>query len=265
MKRIKKAALLVVGFYLFITTAMFLLQEKLIFLPTKLPVDYSYKFQRPFEEIFLDTQDGARLNALYFKSENNRGLVLYFHGNAGDLTRWGEITAYFQQFDYDVLVMDYRTYGKSTGELSEEALYEDAELFYEKAKSMYAEDQIVVYGRSLGSAFATHVAAVNNPSRLVLESPFYSLEYLAKKRYWLLPVKQLLQYRFPTNEKMKLVKCPVLIIHGTEDAVVPVENGKKLHKTLPEHQSVLVKIPEGSHNDLIEFQEYHKAMESLFE
>ena len=261
MKRLKKILWAVVSLYVLITILMFLFQEKLIFLPTTLPQEYQYTFNRDFEEFFLKTEDGARLNALHFKVKNPKGIILYFHGNAGDLSRWGKITSYFATYDYDVLVMDYRTYGKSTGKLSELMLYKDATLFYDKAKQWYSEDKIVVYGRSLGTTFATHVASQNNPQKLILESPFYGLQELAKERYWFLPVGSLLRYRFPTWEYAQMVTCPITILHGTEDNVVPYHSGKQLHETLPKDQANLVTILGGSHNNLIDFPVYHEAIQ----
>jgi fermentation-respiration switch protein FrsA (DUF1100 family) len=243
---------------------MFLLQEKLIFLPTQLPQDYTYNFERPYDEFFIETPDGARLNALRFTQENPKGIVLYYHGNAGDLSRWGEITSYFLQFEYEVLVMDYRTYGKSTGTLNEDNLYKDASLFYNKAMEWFPEEQIVVYGRSLGSTFATHVAAENEPKPLILESPFLSLEAVAKKRYWFLPLKPLLKYTFPTSEKIKDVKSPITIFHGTDDGVVPFENGERLQKIPSKSSCILVTVPKGSHNDLINFSAYQDEIRKLF-
>lgn len=263
MKALRKAVVIVAAFYIFVAGTMFLLQEKLIFLPTQLPQDYVFNFERPFEELFIKTEDGASLNALHFKTEDPKGILLYYHGNAGDLSRWGVITSHFTRFGYDVLVMDYRTYGKSTGTLSEEALYTDAALFYNKAKEWFPEDKIIVYGRSLGSTFATHVASQNSPKQLILESPFYSLEAFAKKRYWFLPVRSMLKYSFPTSEKIIKVSCPITIFHGTDDPVVPLENGERLQKTLPEGQCTLVPVPGGSHNDLVDFSEYQKGIREL--
>ena len=138
-----------------------LIQEKFIFLPTQLPEEYSYSFDNEFEEFFLTNPDGARLNALHFKTNKPKGVILYFHGNAGDLSRWGEIANRFLDFEYDVIVMDYRGYGKSTGKRSESSLFEDAQLFYEHTAKLFSKDDIVVYGRSLGCSIATHVASQN--------------------------------------------------------------------------------------------------------
>ncbi|MBL4662296.1 MAG: alpha/beta hydrolase [Flavobacteriaceae bacterium] len=263
MKRLKKTAFFLTSCYLFITAFMFLLQEKLIFLPTQLPQDYTYNFERPYEEFFIETADGARLNALRFTTENPKGIILYFHGNAGDLSRWGEITSYFIQYDYEVLVMDYRTYGKSTGTLSESELYKDASLFYNKALEWFPENQITVYGRSLGTTFAIHVASENNPKQLILEAPFFSLEAVAKKRYWFLPIKPMLKYRFPSSEKIKNVQSLITIFHGTNDGVVPYKNGELLQKIPSNNQCRLVTIPKGTHNDLINHSEYHEEIRKL--
>ena len=178
MKTLKRVFLFILAAAVIVIMGAYLLQEKFIFLPSKLPQDYVYEFDHDFEELFIETEDGARLNALHFKQENPRGIIVYYHGNAGDLSRWGKVTSYFLQFNYEVLVMDYRTYGKSTGKLSEKALYSDAQLFYNKAKELFPEGNIIVYGRSLGTAMAAYVASKNKPKKLILETPFYDFRKL---------------------------------------------------------------------------------------
>lgn len=129
-RTLKKIFLTVIALYLVIFFALFLLQEKMIFMPETLPEDYVYSFRANFDELFLKTDDGAVLNALHFKVKNPKGLVLYFHGNAGELSSWGNVVQNFVNLNYDVLVMDYRTYGKSTGKLSEKALYMPMHSFF---------------------------------------------------------------------------------------------------------------------------------------
>src|SRR5690606_27747080 len=133
----KKIIFVVITVYVMLTALLAFFQESFIFLPSTLPQEYSFSFPTPFEELFLESEDGAVLNALHFKAENPKGVILYFHGNAGDLSRWGEITQGFTKHSYDVLVMDYRTYGKSKGKLSEESLYSDAQLFYDYVNELY--------------------------------------------------------------------------------------------------------------------------------
>jgi len=258
----RKGFIFIVSLLALIIIGVYSMQKKLIFLPTKLAVDYEYTFSEPFEEVFLETENGARLNAVHFKVENPKGLILYFHGNAGDLSRWGEIASDFIKYRYDILIMDYRSYGKSTGVISEKNLFDDADLFYKYALKRYAEDDIIVYGRSLGTSFAAFVASENNPRKLILETPFYNLEQIAKKRFPFLPVKYLLKYRFLSNHYIEAVRCPVIIFHGTKDNIVPYESGKSLSELVAKDRLTFVKIEGGAHNNLINFKEYRLGIDS---
>ncbi|MCL6266005.1 alpha/beta hydrolase [Flagellimonas myxillae] len=240
-------------------------QEKLIFLPTQLPQDYQYSFDQPFEELFLDTPDGSRLNALHFVLENPKGLILYFHGNAGDLSRWGQIASTFTELGYEVIVMDYRGYGKSTGERSEELLYEDAQRFYDLAKEKHPEEKIIVYGRSLGTGIASHLVSNNKPKKLVLETPYYSLLEVAQGRFPFLPVNYMLKYRLPSHKYLESVSAPIRIFHGTEDRIVPYASGEKLFKSIQQQDKIMYTIPNGQHNDLDQFEIYQNGIKKELE
>jgi len=263
MRRLKKLSKFLVGLYILSTLMLYFFQEKLIFLPSKLPQDYTYSFSLPHEEFNLTTEDGAILNGLHFKNSEPKGVILYFHGNAGDLSRWGEIALYFVEKQYDVIIMDYRTYGKSTGKLSPAALFDDAQLFYDYALEHYDENRITLYGRSLGTGIASKIAAINTPKQLVLETPFYSLLDVAKSMFPIFPVSLFLKYTFPSFEFMQEVTCPVSIFHGTSDSVVPYESGKKLYDVIPNERKTFFTIENGDHNNLISFPEYHKWIESV--
>lgn len=241
---------------------LYFIQEKLIFLPTKLHQEYTYQFSESFEEFFLTANDGAQLNGIHFKKERSKGVILYFHGNAGDLSRWGEIATYFVKKDYDVIIMDYRTYGKSTGKLSEENLFSDAELFYHYALERYTEEEITIYGRSLGCAIATQLASNNRADKLVLETPFYNLYDVAKERFSFLPLKILLNYKFESNVYIQNVVCPITIFHGTDDDVVPYDSGASLYEVANEPKEFIT-IVGGGHNDLINFKTYIAAIDAV--
>lgn len=259
MRKFKRIGLVLVSFYLLLVSMLYLLQEKFLFLPSELPQEYTYQFAAPFEEFNLTAKDGAQLNAIHFKREDAKGVILYFHGNAGDLSRWGEIATYFAHLKYDVIIMDYRTYGKSTGKLSEQNLFEDAQMFYEHTLQHYTEDEIIVYGRSLGTAIATHLSAHNKPSKLILETPFYNLYDVAKSRFPFLPLKLLLKYKLESNEHIKKVTCPVTIFHGTDDSIVPYDSGKKLFEEITSKKK-FVTIDGGEHNNLSNFSAYQSAI-----
>lgn len=267
MKKYKRAFLLVfvlLNIYGLLCGVLYFFQENLIFHPTVLPQDYTFEFDIPFEEVIIDTPDGAQLNGLHFTVTQPKGAIIYYHGNAGDVQRWGEITQYFVQKGYAVIVMDYRGYGKTTGERSETALYEDAAQWYAYAKSAYPESQLTVYGRSLGTTFAAYVAGKHQPKNLILETPFYSLVDEAKSRFPILPIKRLLHYKFPTYSYINEVQCPITIFHGTEDGVVNYEHGKRLFDHITSPHKTFVTIPEGRHNDLVNFKEYTGAIEKAF-
>ncbi|RZN82270.1 MAG: alpha/beta hydrolase [Winogradskyella sp.] len=245
-----------------IGASLYFFQEKLLFLPTKLSQDYQYQFNYPFEELFLKTDEEAVINALHFKAESPKGVILYFHGNAGDLSRWGKITEYFTAMNYDVLVMDYRTYGKSSGKLSEKAFYKDAQYCYDYLLKQYSEKDITLYGRSLGTGTASYLASENNPYQLILETPYYSIEDVAKSRFPIFPVKYLLKYKFPTYKYLPKASCNISIIHGTDDTIVPYSSGKKLSELNIENLNFIT-VPRGSHNNLIEFNEYQNAITNI--
>ena len=259
----KKTLFGLTGLFIMIGTSLYYLQEKLLFWPTALAQDYQYEFTHPFEELFLKTEEKAVINALHFKASESKGVMLYFHGNAGDLSRWGIIAEYFVAKDYDVLIMDYRTYGKSTGKLSETALYHDAQFLYNYLTERYAESEITVYGRSLGTAIATHLAAKYNPKQLILETPYYSMVDVAKKRFPIIPGKQLMHYELPTYQFMKEVDCPITMFHGTNDGVIPLESAKQLYHSASDKNITLNIIEGGGHNNLSEFDDYHSLIDEI--
>ncbi|SDR65759.1 hypothetical protein SAMN04515667_0048 [Formosa sp. Hel1_31_208] len=249
--------------YIMIGASLYFLQEKLMFFPTTLPQDYEYEFAYPFQELFLQPEENVRINAIHFKAESPKGVILYFHGNAGDLSRWGKITEYFVAKNYDVLVMDYRTYGKSEGKLSEQALYNDAQYCYDYLLNQYAETDITLYGRSLGTGIANYLAAKNDPKQLILETPYYSILDVAQHRFSIFPIKSLLKYEFPSHDYIKKVTCPIVMFHGTDDQVVPFSSGEKLKNVAPIQSTILVTVEGGGHNNLIEFKAYTKFIDKL--
>lgn len=261
-KSLKVFIIVLLSIFVMIGSVLYFFQEKLLFMPSMLAQNYQYQFYHDFEELFLKTDESTNINALHFKAKKPKGVILYFHGNAGDLSRWGAIAEYFVLQQYDVFIMDYRTYGKSTGKLSEEALYKDAQYCYDFLLEQYSENQITLYGRSLGTGIASYLVSKNNPKQLILETPYYSILDVAKDRFPMLPVKQVLKYHFPTYQFLPKSESPITIIHGTDDAVVPYASGKKLSELNIENLS-FVTIEGAAHNNLIEFEDYHKTIQTI--
>ena len=261
-KKLKRIVVILLAVYVMVGAALYYLQERLLFLPTTLDKDYVYELNYPYEELFFESEEGALINAIHFKLKNPKGVILYFHGNASDLSRWSKVTEYFVDLNYDLLVMDYRTYGKSKGKLSEEAMYKDATYCYNYLLNHYSEDEITLYGRSLGTGIASYLASLNSPKQLLLETPYYSILDVARQRFPVFPVKSLLRYHFPNYEYLPKVSCPISIIHGTADRVVPYESGKKLTELNLNNLS-FYSIPGGDHNNLIDFDDYHEAISKV--
>ena len=245
-------------------------QEKVVFLPVILPHDHTYDFENDFEEYLWDTPYEGKINALHFKIENPKGVIAYFHGNADNLHRWGKIAVDFTKFGYDVLVMDYRGYGKSSGPRNEEYLYSDAQFFYDFAKENYGENKIIVYGRSLGGAFATKIAGENQPKMVILEATFYNLQDIVNR--WLPgkvtdKVSPKMTYHFLSNQNILKVKVPLYHFHGTKDSVVPLKSGKKLFEVFEkEHPKIakkFIEIKGGTHEDLIKYDEFIEEMKKI--
>lgn len=262
MKRVMLLVYFLLGLLVIVFGLVYILQEKLIFFPEKLSTSYQFSFQKPFEEVYLKTSDNATLHALHFKIHDPKGVILYFHGNAGSLRSWGSLGEDLTALGYDVFMPDYRSFGKSTGRLSQENLYADAQLAYHYLLKNYPEAQIVIFGRSIGTGIATRLTSKNNPKLLILESPFYSFADVAKHHYSFLPVSLMLKYSFLSNHYLPQVKCPTFIIHGTQDDVVPFKSGLKLARLLANPTS-FIPIEGGGHNDLSYFPAYQVALNEI--
>ena len=238
--------------------ALYAFQERLIFLATPLPAGYRFVFDAPFDEMHIPVQ-GASLDALYFPRPSPRGLVFFLHGNAGNLATWTTGIDFFRRADYGLFMVDYRGYGKSTGRIeSEEQLHADVRAAYDAIAPRYAGKPIVVYGRSLGTGLAARLARGVNPALLVLVSPYASLEATAVRAYPIVPAA-LLKYPLRTDALIGDVTCPIFIVHGADDRVIPVGDSETL-RTLANAPVELEVVPRAGHNDLHTFPAYVDAL-----
>ncbi|MBM4271696.1 MAG: alpha/beta hydrolase [Deltaproteobacteria bacterium] len=240
-------------------------QESMIFHPASLPKNFKFNFPARFDEVTWQVE-GADLHALHFRVENPRGVILYFHGNAGNLQGWGDVALEFTRRGYDVLMPDYRGFGKSTGKIkNEEMLHRDAAVVYDYLRKFYAENQIVIYGRSIGSGIAVHLAKSAKPRALILESPFVSLRDVAAYHYPFIPgtvIDWILRYPMQNDQWIADVSCPVYLIHGTEDDIIPYSSSERLMKLITTKKE-LVAIPGGGHNDLDASRLYHEHIDRI--
>jgi pimeloyl-ACP methyl ester carboxylesterase len=264
LKKIKKPMLflgILAGGYLAVCSLMYFFQESFMFFPEKLPQDHVFAFRGPlnWEEVWIENQ-GTKINGLLFRANSSKGVVLYFHGNAGSLQGWGYIAQDFLPLGWDVLIIDYRSYGKSEGNHSYQAFLDDAEKAYEYLLPYYHEENIFVYGRSIGSGIAAHVAAINQPAALILETPYTSMIDLSRQHYGWLPVGWLHRYPFSVVEQLPHISCPVSIIHGTNDKVIPVSHSRALFEEYPRQITRYEEIKGGDHNNLAQYPQFQRFL-----
>lgn len=242
----------------------YLLQERFIFVRFRTGRDYRFRFPYAFEERFIRASDGSELHGLFFPADQPKGVVLYFHGNTGSLRRWGKLAPRFTKLGYSVLMPDHRGYGKSRGRLSEAALHADALLWYDQLCEQWPEQDIVLYGRSLGSGLATPVAALRRPRLLVLETPFANLYDVARYYLPILPYKLLLRYTMRNDVAIRKVHCPVYIFHGKRDTLVPYSSALKLYSRIPATiQREMFTFPKGHHSDLYRFPRFKRTITTV--
>ncbi|MEP7277064.1 MAG: alpha/beta fold hydrolase [Bacteroidota bacterium] len=262
MKTVWVILKIVVIIYVLVCAVLYFLQERLIFFPAKLPAGYRFSFQGNFEEWNLLTKDQTHLNGVLFKADSPRGLIFYLHGNAGSLESWGQIAKTYTDLHYDLLIPDYRGYGKSGGHInSEKKFYEDMQLMYDRAKQQYEEHRIFVLGYSIGTAAAAKLASVNHPHLLILQAPYFNLTDMMRSHFPMVPAF-MLKYRFETNVFLSACKMPVVIFHGDNDEVIYYGSSLKLKK-LFKPADTLITLNGQAHNGMSDNPAYLVALQQV--
>ncbi len=263
-RRLGRIIVALIILYLGTLVFFYVKQEKFFFNPKILERDYAFEFTEPFEELNIKVEENTFLNALLFKAENSKGVILYFHGNAGAIHDWGKRAPLFLDNNYDVLFVDYRGYGKSNGRYANsDELLSDAETVYNFTKTRYQENKIVVLGFSLGSGLASYVASRNNPKLLILNAPYYSWKTLIAEEIAPPIPKFLINYDIRSYEYIQAVKCPIQIFHGTRDFLIhPDTNSKKLRALNPDNIT-LTFITDAGHNGLHITKQYYDLLKEL--
>ncbi|QKG52185.1 alpha/beta hydrolase [Hymenobacter sp. BRD67] len=244
---------------------LYVKQETLLFYPQRLPAAYKFGFPGKYIEYTIISADGIPLNGLLFKADAAKGLVFFLHGNAGSLADWGRLAPVYQQLGYDVFMLDYRGYGKSQGTITSQAqLLNDVEAAYQQVASRYAENTVVIAGYSLGTGPAAWLATRHQPKLLLLHAPYYSMTDMAAHTIpvWPLLPNLLLRYPLPTNEFVTRLKCPLMLVHGDRDQVIPYASSLRL-KALCATGSQLLIIPAAGHNGLTDKFNYRQAIRRL--
>ena len=234
-------ALLGLLLYIGFSVMLYLLQERLVFLPhmpgreletspAMLKLDY--------EDAWIETEDGEKLHGWFVPAIGSRGTLLFFHGNAGNISHRLESLLIFNQLGLDVLMIDYRGYGQSSGQAGEEGTYLDARAAWDYLveERNVAPVDIVIFGRSLGGAVGAGLAAQPGirPAGVVIESSFSSGEDMGRRLYPALPVSLITRIRYPVKEFVADIEAPLLVVHSRDDEIIPFDMAKTVFEAANE-------------------------------
>ncbi|MEM6769620.1 MAG: alpha/beta fold hydrolase, partial [Bacteroidota bacterium] len=263
MKWIKRLAITAVLIYLVIGALLFAFQESLLFHPRPRPDDHRYG---DYEELWFPLEDGKRLHALRLPgtTAQRNGVVLYLHGNVGDNGRSIYQTRTLAGTSYDRILVDYRGFGKSEGKIDgEEDLTTDFQAVYDQLKKEYPENKIIVAGYSMGSGPASFLAANNHPAGVVLVAPYTSLVDMKNEFFWMFP-DFLMKYDLNNRKHLAAASCPVHILHGTADELIPYRMGETLASLDPD-RITLEAIPGAGHRRAVLSEAFGRAVKVMIE
>ncbi len=224
-------------------------QSRMVYFPQRDIAATPASVGLPYEDISFNAGDGVKLHGWFIPSEPARGVLLFCHGNAGNISHRLDSVMIFHRLGLSVLIFDYRGYGRSEGEPTEEGTYRDAEAAWDDLtqKRRIPPQTIVIFGRSLGGSIAAWLAQNRPAGALILESAFSSFGDAAEDIYPWLPARVLARYNYETAAYLTRVRCPVLIIHSREDDLIPLRHGKRLFAAAGQPKAFLE--ISGSHND----------------
>lgn len=238
---------------------LYVMQRSILFVPDTLRPDPADSRAPTMQRVEAETGDGLRLEGWWQPPVPGRPTIAYFHGNGGNIGGRDDKARRFIERGYGLLLAGYRGYGGNPGSPSEVGLTEDGRAWMDRLEQLgAAAPAVLLYGESLGSGVATALALERPVAGLVLEAPYTSIVDIAAARYWFVPVRQLLHDRFDTRSRLPGVRVPLLIVHGTDDRVIPIAHADALFAVAPEPKR-LVRIEGGGHSDLFE----HGALDAV--
>ncbi|MEE9168466.1 MAG: alpha/beta fold hydrolase [bacterium] len=230
MRAILSFVLIAGSVYVGICVLLFVFQEKLLFFPDRTISVTPQSGGLGYEPVTMFTEDNVKISGWHIPAEEAKFVLLFFHGNAGNISDRLESLQIFHGLGLSVLIVDYRGYGESGGRPSESGTYRDAEAAwsYLVDELGFSPEGIIVFGRSLGAGVATWLAAKHRPAALILESAFASAPELGSDLYWFLPIRLLSRIKYDNLARMQQITCPLLVIHSPDDEIIPYKHGRKL-------------------------------------
>jgi len=235
---------LAAGIYLLLSLVLYLLQGRMVFLAnmpgralTATPSDFGFEF----EDVSITTSDGEQLHGWYVPATRSRGVVLFFHGNAGNISHRLDSIEIFHQLGLDTLIIDYRGYGQSSGKPTEQGTYLDAQAAwnYLVDERGVAANRIIIFGRSLGGAIGAWLGTQHTPAAVIIESSFTSGVDMARRLYPFLPARLITRLRYPVAEYASRLQCPVLVVHSRDDEIIPFAMGQSIYAAVTQRKAFL--------------------------
>ncbi len=268
MNTVLSIVMLVAAGYAAVLVLAFAFQSRLVYfpnVPSRTVGPGPDSIGLAYEAVEIITEDGIQLDAWYVPAREARGTVLFFHGNAGNISHRLDSLRVFNQLGLSTLIFDYRGYGRSEGKVSEQGIYRDAEAVWRHltGERGIPAAEIVVFGRSLGAAVAAYMASRHRPGALIIESGFVSVPDMAAELYPWLPARWLARIGFPTGDFLKSVSCPVLVVHSRDDEIIPFGHGQSLFEIASEPKQFLEM--RGGHNDgfLVSGRQYLDGLDAF--
>ena len=218
---------------------MYMQQPKMIFYPMRELHQVPSNWGLDYEDVTLKTEDGVQLHGWYIPHKQSEHVLLFFHGNAGNISHRRDSIEIFHRLGLNIFIIDYRGYGKSQGTPGEQGLYQDASAawHYLAEEKGFAANQVLIFGRSLGGAVAASLASEVHARGLILESNFSSAQDFGRAVFPILSRLVFMRYDFNTAEKIQRVNCPVLVLHSPDDEIMPYHLGEKVFQSAnqPKH------------------------------
>lgn len=261
MRTLVSILTIAISMYLVLALLLYLFQDRMVFLsnlpgrsleasPADIGLDYT--------DVSLKTSDNEQLHGWYIPAAHSRGVMLFFHGNAGNISHRLDSIKIFHELGLDTLIIDYRGYGLSTGKATEEGTYLDAQAAWDYLVNTRGvpADRIIVFGRSLGGAIGAWLGVQNTPAAVIIESSFSSGVDIANRLYPFLPVRLITRLKYPVADYASQLNCPVLVVHSRHDEIIPFTMGQAIYAAVKQEKKFLEL--RGDHNNgfLISQREY---------
>ena len=268
MPGIWKLIIIGIGIYAAISIYVYIMQSALIFypnMPGRTLISTPENIGLAYQDVAFVTEDNIKLHGWFIPNNNAKGTVLFFHGNAGNISHRLNSIAIFHRLELNVFIIDYRGYGKSEGKITEKGTYRDAEAAwnYLNQTQGISGKQIIIFGRSLGASIASKLATKHTPAALIIESGFTSVPSMGQRFYPFLPIRWLTHFKYDTKENIKYISCPVMVAHSKNDEIIPYHEGREIFEAAPEPKQFLEM--QGGHNDgfIVSGTSYVKGLRSF--